>query len=221
LGAKLHQQDFQAVERLVPPGFLTLLYQPVYRYKKASEQSSILYQAGAGLFSAHGVPPYRSWDKFVPFVESGIGSLIAARDSAEKDVHFASVSLRYIDAFTKELTQGRNGAAFMAEVLGLSISLPNALTRTLKAEAVPAYALQLALPVSDEAVLNMSLAEGQVHGNDAIVMDTTVSFNKGINPDVQEIMKTLHSAHSIIHDVFVALTGPIRSLMQPTEEVAQ
>src|SRR5258708_31073490 len=134
LGAELHQYEFQVVERLVPPGFLTLLYQPIYRYKKATEESSVLYQAGAGLFSAHGVPPYRSWDKFVPFVERGIGAMIATRDSAEKDVHFASVSLRYIDAFTKELTQGRKGAAFMAEVLGLSISLPIALKRTLKPE---------------------------------------------------------------------------------------
>src|SRR5258708_14138092 len=51
LGSRLHQQGFQAVERLLPPGF-TMLHQPVYRYRKAADPSPspLLCRAGDGRF---------------------------------------------------------------------------------------------------------------------------------------------------------------------------
>jgi uncharacterized protein (TIGR04255 family) len=221
LGAKLHQKGFQAVERIVPPGFMTLLYQPIYRYKQAAEQSSVLYQAGAGLFSAHGIPPYRSWDQFATFVESGFGALIESRDAAEKNTRFSTVSLRYIDAFTPELTEGRPGPVFMADVLGISISLPNVLRGVVKSGSPPQYALQLTLPISQDTALNVNWAEGQVHGKAALIMDTTVTCNRETNPDIAEVMTVLRSAHELVHHVFIELTAPIRSLMDPSEKVAQ
>src|SRR5712692_4130655 len=89
LGGRLHQQGFLAVERLLPPGF-SMLHQPVYRYRKAADPSPspVLCQAGDGLFSVHGVPPYHSWEKFYAVVENGIRALLDARDSAQKDLPF-------------------------------------------------------------------------------------------------------------------------------------
>jgi len=221
LGGKLHQLGFQAVERLVPPGFVTLLYQPIYRYKQAAEQSPVQYQAGTGLFSAHGIPPYHSWEEFVPFVKNGIVALLESRDSKEKETQFATISLRYIDAFRRELTQGRSGPAFMADVLGIRVLLPDFLTKFGRSGSAPQYTLQFILPIADDTTLNISLAEGQVHGADAIVMDTTVSCTRGIFPQLAEVMKVLNSAHEVIHEMFVKLTEPIHGLMQPTEGVSK
>lgn len=221
LGAKLHQLGFQAVERLVPPGFVTLLYQPIYRYKKASEQSPVQYQAGAGLFSAHGIPPYRSWEEFVPFVERGIAALLESRDSKEKETQFATVSLRYIDAFRPDLTQGKSGPAFMADVLGIRVVLPDFLTKFGKSGSAPEYTLQFSLPISDDTALNMSLAEGQVLGGRAIIMDTSVSCTRGIFPELAEVMKVLGLAHEVVHEIFVKLTAPIEGLMRPAESISK
>lgn len=219
LGAKLHQDGFPAVERLVPSGFVTLLYQPVYRYKRAGEVSTVLYQAGAGLFSAHGIPPYRSWDEFAPFVENGISALLDSRDPAERESQFATVSLRYIDAFQGDLTGEKSGPAFMQDALGVHVILPDILKNFGRSGKAPQYALQLVLPISDDTVLQLNLGEGQVHGNTAIIMDTTVSCSRGILPAADELMKVLHSAHNVIHEIFVQLTGPIRELMKPSEGV--
>lgn len=221
LGARLHQQGFQAVERLVPPGFPTLVYQPIYRYKMAVEQSPVLYQAGAGLFSAHGIPPYRSWDEFVPFVERGIVALLESRDAKEKDTQFATVTLRYIDAFRPELTQGKSGPAFMRDVLGIAVVLPEFLTGFGKSGSAPQYTLQFTLPIADDTALTISLAEGQVLGAGAIIMDTSVSCTRGILPQATEIMKVLNAAHELVHQMFVNLTAPIHRLMQPSEGVSK
>ena len=221
LGAKLHQLGFQAVERLVPPGFVTLLYQPIYRYKNAAEQSPVLYQAGAGLFSAHGIPPYHSWEEFVPFVEKGVAALLESRDSKEKEAQFATVSLRYIDAFRPDLTQGKSGPAFIGDVLGIRVMLPDFLTKFGRSGLAPQYTLQFSLPIADDTALTMSLAEGQVLGTAAIIMDTAVSCTRGIFPQLAEVMDVLNSAHEVIHDIFIKLTAPIHGLMQPTERVTR
>jgi uncharacterized protein (TIGR04255 family) len=221
LGAKLHQQGFQAVERLMPPGFMTLVYQPIYRYKMAAEPSPVIYQAGAGLFSAHGIPPYRSWEEFVPFVKNGVTALLESRDSKEKDIPLATVSLRYIDAFRRELTQGKSGPAFMADVLGIAIELPDILRNFGKSASEPQYALHLTIPISDDTVLNMNIAEGQVHGSDAIIMDTQVACNRGVPPDITEVMEVLQTAHDVVHAMFVKLTAPIHELMQPSEGISK
>src|SRR5260370_17297932 len=96
LGSRLHQQGFQAVERLLPPGF-SMLHQPVYRYRRAADPSPspVLCQAGDGLFSVHGVPPYHSWGKFYPLVENGIDALLEARDSTHKNSPFLNARLLY------------------------------------------------------------------------------------------------------------------------------
>jgi uncharacterized protein (TIGR04255 family) len=58
---------FTMVERLLPPGFPALPFQPVYRFRTAAQESGTrLYQLGTNTFSAHATPPYRSWHEFEP-----------------------------------------------------------------------------------------------------------------------------------------------------------
>ena len=64
----------------MPLGSPFVLHQPVYRFRsETKDKTSIIYQVGYGLFSVHGIPPYRSWDKFLPFVTSGIDALLKSR----------------------------------------------------------------------------------------------------------------------------------------------
>jgi uncharacterized protein (TIGR04255 family) len=129
--------------------------------------------------------------------------------------------LRYIDAFSHELTGGKSASEFLSEILGISLSLPHALSQFIKAGKTPKYALQLTLPVSDEAILTTNFAEAVVNGNPAVLMDTTSSCTRGVEPNLDTVVRVLNSAHDIVHALFVEITSPIHKLMQPTEEVTK
>jgi uncharacterized protein (TIGR04255 family) len=219
LAGKLHQQGFQAVERLVPPGF-SMLHQPIYRYKKANDAST-LCQAGVGIFAVNGVPPYKSWKEFFPVVRDAIAALLDSRDPSEKETEFSGVSLRYIDAFTGEFSGGKSASAFLSQVLGISISLPRGLAQFVKEGADPQYALQVTLPASDNVLLTLNFAEAVVNGNPALLMDTTASSKNGVRPALDAVVSVLNSAHEIVNGIFVDITAPLHKLMQPTEEVAK
>ena len=71
-GGKVAAAGFERIERLVPPNFFQLPYQPVYRFRhNAEERGARLYQLGMGLFSVHATPPYKSWAEFKPLVSAG------------------------------------------------------------------------------------------------------------------------------------------------------
>lgn len=221
IAGKLHQQGFQAIERLVPPGFPTVMHQPIYRYKKPADPSTTLCQAGPGIFAVNAVPPYKSWKEFFPVAEAAIGALLEARDSSEKNLPFSGISLRYINAFTNELTGGRPTPVFLAEVLGISVALPPALAGVVKKGQLPQYALQLTLPISNNIVLAVNFAEALVNGSAAVLMDTTASCNTGIPPGLKAVVDVLNVAYGVVHEIFLELTSPIHKLMQPTEGVAK
>jgi len=219
LGSRLHQQGFLAVERLLPPGF-SMLHQPVYRYRRAADPSPspVLCQAGDGLFSVHGVPPYHSWGKFYPVVENGIAALLEARDSTQKNSPFVNVSLRYIDAFSPELREGRSASEFISQVFGISVALPKPLTQMLKSGTQPEFALQTGLLTSDGARLNLNLNEASVNGVPSVLMDTTCTHSEGAVSDLGIVMKVLQSSYETVHKLFFELTKPIHALMQPSAE---
>src|SRR5215471_16972408 len=121
-GSRAGAVGYERVERLVPPGFPAPPFQAVYRFrKKAPETGTTLYQVGAGVFTANITPPYESWQEFRPVVEEGVDILLETRNPSEKDTPFTSASLRYIDAFGYQLTEGRSTAAFLRDVLGFAV----------------------------------------------------------------------------------------------------
>lgn len=214
---KLGNLGFSEPERLVPPGFVTLLYQPIYRFKRVPDPSPVLYQVGLGIFSAHGLPPYRSWDSFSPEVERGIDALLKARDAKEQELSFSRISLRYIDAFNQELTKGRDEVAFIKDVLGISIELPANIVNLVERGGSPKFGIQVALPVSNGMTMSLSLTEGTINNALSVIMDTTVSRETDLFGGVKETMSVLHAAHQIVHKAFLELTKPIHDAMQPQE----
>ena len=215
-GSNIAAAGFQRIERLVPPNFFQLPYQPVYRFRhNAEERGARIYQLGAGFFSVNVTPPYKSWAEFKPLVSAGIDALLQSRSADESSVPFRSVSLRYIDAFNNELTDERSIAEFMA-VLGFQIKIPDAIRLHASDLAKIQPLLQLTVPVAI-GQLNISIADGMVNNESAIIMDTIVSNTAEIGCSREEIMAVFEQARSLIHSMFVDLTKPLHEHMQPEE----
>jgi uncharacterized protein (TIGR04255 family) len=221
LGGELYQLGFQMSERLVPPGFPALPNQAVVRFRSNdASKSSVLYQAGPGMLSIHATPPYRSWKDFLPYVESGLRALLKSRLDSEKDKFFSEINLRYIDLFGVELAQGRSVASFISEVLGISVTLPDAVRRLSRSDGVSNLNLLFALPISC-GTLTMNVADGKAGNRSGTVLITGISSKGERSANLDVIMKWLDEAHGIIHDVFVKMTEPIHNLMKPNPEVTR
>jgi uncharacterized protein (TIGR04255 family) len=221
LGGELYQLGFQMSERLVPPGFPALPNQAIVRFRSnAGPKSSVIYQAGPGMLSVHATPPYRTWEEFLPHVESGLRALLKCRNDSERDQSFNEVNLRYIDLFGAELTQGRSVVAFMSEVLGISITLPGALQSLNQSSEISNLNLVFVLPIP-RGTLTMTVADGKAGNRSGVVLITGVASKNAwpANPDA--IMKWLADAHGIIHDIFMKMTQPIHSLMKPNSGETQ
>jgi uncharacterized protein (TIGR04255 family) len=215
VGGSLHKSGFNRSERLTPAGLPFTLHQPVYRFRsEAEDRSSIIYQVGYGIFSVHAIPPYHSWARFLPFVQAGIEVLLESRVEADAKQPFTQLSLRYIDFFGEELTRGRDIASFIAQVFGMSTSLPSALTKVAKSKVVKSLFTKVTLPI-EIGDLTVSAGDGQFNNRQGIVLDTTVSTTAGTSPTLDAIMKIFNSAYSIIHSMFLELTQPIHDSMQP------
>lgn len=218
-GEAAYALGFHRSERLIPTGFPVPHGTPVYRHRPSPDsqdlmRSSIL-QVGPSLFSANAVPPYKSWDEFMPIVRNGVAALLAARDDAEKQVPFSHVSLRYIDAFAGDLLTGHDMQSFIREVLGFKLNLPAALLDQ-QGKAGPAKThFQLRIPLERGMTMHLVLGEGTFNGQDAVMMNTQVVADKEIAADLKMVMETLSSARQVIHDSFISMTTGIRDVMQP------
>src|SRR5215467_7083272 len=217
-GSRVGALGYQQIERLVPPGFPALPSQAIYRFRKtAPEQGTTLYQVGTGVFSANITPPYRSWQEFQPVVEGGVHILLETRNPAEKELSFSSASLRYIDAFGKQLTEGRSTAAFIRDVLGFELQPPAAVCDEVAPSAEIRPTIQVQVPLKSGQQMSLALGEGSVSGEDAVVMDITVSSEGSIPANTSEIMTLFQSAHDVCHRVFVGTTGKLSHIMQLVE----
>lgn len=217
-GGFIFQHGFERAERMVPPNFPVVFQQPIFRYRKSQNaettDSSVLFQAGAGIFTVNALPPYKTWSQFKPTVESGITELLKSRNVAEKDTTFSSVRLRYSDAFGPDLTNGKDIRSFIKDVFGVSLEIPSALTKKLLNNGNVKPSIQLEIPLDNGMNMLVNIAERMVNNKISVLLDTTVTaFN--VDSDLAKIMPVLQSARDIIHDMFLELTKPIETLMQP------
>jgi uncharacterized protein (TIGR04255 family) len=218
-GARAAAEGYSGFERLVPPGFPLVPFQPVYRYRKTTpEPGTTLYQLGVGLFSANITPPYKSWQAFRPIVEKGVAILLECREGSEKDSAFDMASLRYIDAFKPDLTQGRGAFRFLTEVLGFTVKLPEAIQRQTAPDVAIRPVLQFSIPLKTGLLMNLNVGEGTADGQEAVITDTSVLAGKEVPAGLATVMIALDSAHDAIHETFLGITQNIYELMEPKHE---
>ncbi len=220
-GGLAHVAKFSRMERLIPEGFPIFAGQPVLRFRPTeNSNNSVLYQVGPGIFSANAMPPYKSWSQYRPILEEGVRLLLDARGESDKEKPFSSLSLRYLDAFTKEFTQGYDVGVFIKKILGFEVLLPNGVAKLIAEGQSPKPTFQIQIPMSGSFVMNIAIGEGMANEELAIIMDTTVISIVSIAPNLDATMSAFESAHTIIHNMFVEVTQPLSDLMQPTEALS-
>ncbi|MGH8111044.1 MAG: TIGR04255 family protein, partial [Rhodanobacteraceae bacterium] len=106
------KRGFDRSESIVPAGPV-LPHQMIYRYRRSDERP-VLAQVGPGRFSVNALPPYKTWAEFRPWLEYGVQALLESLEGVPP----LRASLRYIDAFGPNLTDGRTAGAFLTDVLG-------------------------------------------------------------------------------------------------------
>jgi uncharacterized protein (TIGR04255 family) len=215
LGEELSKIGYGRSERLTPVGFPTLPNQPVYRYQSNSDSSkSVLFQAGPGQFSVHGVPPYKSWEEFSPTVKRGLEAMFRAYSQTVGEQPVSLVTLRYVDFFEENLTRGLDVSDFMSEVLSISLRLPNFVTGIATKDRIDNLLVKFSLPVA-AGTLSVTVGDGKLNNLSGIILDTSVATSGAIAPSVDKMVDVLNASYSILHKLFVSLTKPIEHLMEP------
>lgn len=216
---------FQHVDRMVPPGFPWMAGGPVFRYTHSAQsegvqetlKSSTIFQIGPGVFTANAVPPYTSWDDFEPLVRHGVTAMLSMEFSGGRPTTF-SPSLRYVDAFNADLTQGMSLHEFLDKVMGMGIKLPDAIRSRSTARGTEVPMVHVVVPLGFGR-LNLQFMDGMVNGRRAYILDMAVHFEGFARDDVSGIMEAFSGARDVIHEVFVGLTKPIHGLMKPRGNV--
>jgi uncharacterized protein (TIGR04255 family) len=219
-GSKVGAHGYERVERIVPPGFPTMPFQAIYRFRqKQQTKGTTLYQVGPGMFSVNITPPYHSWREFRPVVAKGVSVLLEpeTRNASEANQPFSNAILRYINSFDDRFTQGHSIPTFVRDVLGFKIELPSAVLNELAPDKEVKPYLQLAIPLRSGQQMSMLLAEGTVSGAQTVIMDITVSLEAPIPPTEVDVMAVFDAAHDVIHRVFVGTTTNLSSIMEPIE----
>jgi uncharacterized protein (TIGR04255 family) len=210
IGAK----GFLHSERLIPQGFPAIPFQPVYRYSKAGNQpGQPIFQLGSGVFSAHITPPYKTWDDFRPFVEIGVAALLEARGGSALPINSATV--RYIDCFTEHFLQGLSTGSFMQQMLGIGITVPDAISKHLRSGKEITPAINLSVPLANDRQMEVALANGGTPAGSGLIMNSSVSSSVVLRPELDIVMHFLDGAHQVISDMFVALTKQMHPVMEP------
>jgi uncharacterized protein (TIGR04255 family) len=203
------EHGFDRLERVGVQGLPVFLPQMIYRYRR-SDSLPVLMQVGPGQFSVNALPPYKSWTEFRPWLDKGVGALLTSVEGSA----VLSANLRYIDAFRNELTEGRDAKAFLTEVLGFKLELPQALGARLADRGAFRSAMQVVLPMKGMQ-MGIAVSDGQFGGDSAILMDTNIQVEGPWSADKDAIMSAFDGAHELAHETFIDMTRSIRDKMQP------
>jgi len=216
--SKAGAKGFGLVERVIPPGFPLLAHQVAFRYRNTTGvEGAPLFQVGPGIFSINLVPPYKSWESFVPFVDLGLGLLFESTSDEDKNKPFSAARLRYIDAFGETLRQGKSIVSFLAQNLGVIVQLPQSIMKFCSNQDAVKPMISVSIPI-EIGTMELKIAEGWVRNVRSLVMDTTVLCKGPLAANKEAVLRALNAAHKIIHESFVGMTSTLHQLMEPEEQ---
>jgi uncharacterized protein (TIGR04255 family) len=216
--SKVGANGYDLVERIIPPNFMVPPGQVIYRFRqKEQTEGTTLYQVGNGVFTVNITPPYHSWEQFRPVVSKGIAMLLETRNATESQLPISNVSLRYVNQFTSEFTNGLSKPAFINDILGFRTELPASVLEVKSAQDEVMSNLQLMVPLTVDQQMAIMVAEGVAGTSSGVLMDISVNTNRQIKPTELAVMAVFDAARKNIHRVFVGTTQKITSIMQPIE----
>jgi uncharacterized protein (TIGR04255 family) len=216
-GKQIADTGYDRAERLFPVHLAYPIHTPIYRYKSGKQQSTgTLYQLGAGIFSAHALPPYRNWVHFRPIVETGLMTLFKTRNEGEL-VNLTGIVLRYINQFPEQVIGGRTISHFIRQVFQIDIQIPSVLREQISDEKAIVPNLALKAPLVAGLELTLVVGPGQYGATPGVVLDISVSSVTPVLGDLKPVLDILESAHSIIRKLFLGMTLPVHDQMHPVE----
>ncbi|MGE8361879.1 TIGR04255 family protein [Pseudomonas sp.] len=208
-GGECYAKGLQRTERLTPAGFPQLPGQAAVRYKSGEPKANKLLQVGPGVFTANAIPPYEGWELFLPYLNSGFESLIAARDDSEKRENFHTITVRYINAFGKYYLEKFTQVEMLKE-LGFKIQLPEAIQGQLVEDAQSVSVLNVSSKTQDGGRVTLTAGSGQTGNDKAVLFDLAMSY-EGVAID--QVIQKVTDAHNMLEEIFVKSTKPLHGLM--------
>lgn len=209
-GRACHALGFTYTERLLPPGMVAQLGQPMYRYR--SETDSVIAQVGNGIATVNALPPYSSWEEFAPKVNELVNVLLQTRGASAS---FESVSVRYLNAFGPRFLRGIDPLTFGRDVLGFSFSYPPTVAALLDNEAPSQFAGSFAFGTTDGLQVQLQVSEGIANNEPAFILDMTARSGAPVDPNELALMDVLNRAHLVIHEIFVDATRTQQDILVP------
>lgn len=217
-GVVIAQKGYGRFERLIPPGTPVPMTTAACRFRPTdTTQQSPLFQVGKGVFTANALPPnYQDWDTFKPVVRLGLESLFEAYTRAGQPApQISEVLLRYINVFSSELTGGRELTEFLAEVMGIKLSVPTSISSLTKAGTSVQQVIQLEQQI-DLGLLSLTIGPAVKANETAVLLDTSILVQREIGADIDAALNALTEARQVNHELFRALAKPLHNLMGPT-----
>lgn len=213
-GHMMAAEGYLRSERLTPPGYPAPAGMAVYRFSSLGDDGEgVVFQIGSGVMSVNAIPPYRTWEHFQPKASLGLNVLLASWAEMNRPERFNKVSLRYIDSFTDEYLQGASRTRFLSDVLGFRLSIPEAFATHLDGTDENLF-LQFSSGLNNGGRIAVRAGHATVGNEDAVVMDTTVSYSDGAPLEADAVLALLDSGHEVIHDTFVQLTKDVGYILR-------
>lgn len=215
-GREVEEAGYPRSERILPSQIPPLMHSVTYRHmpsRASADSSPAFLQVGPGIFSANALQTYKTWAEFQPALETGIAALLKSFDD---DKPF-TLTLRYVNAFHKDLYGDRTAASFITDVLGFRIDIPAAVSSLAAPGEAIRSVIQTKLKTGEQTSLSINIGEGRVAGKRAVVLDWMTQIAE-VDPDADIVLKRFGEAHQTMHDLFFEITKPIHDLMQPKED---
>lgn len=205
LGIELGKDGFDNLERLLPSGFPVQAGQVLYRYRSGSAQQNVLYQAGTGVFTANGLPPYSSWDDFAPVLLRGAQALFAVAPF-ERGQPFELV-VRYIDAFSESALAGISQLDFIEKIVGVNYIPTKAALQFSKDAMLKSVRFNAVHVASNGAKVVLDVGQGSIEGREAIVMHTVAHSAPVVPGSPDELVQNLGELKATLHGIFFEMIG--------------
>jgi len=146
-----------------------------YRFRPSAEAWPVV-QIGAGIASYNAVGDYE-WSRFeagaVKYFDALNEAYSSVADTARPD--YIQFLLRYINAV--DLPVGTDPLQFLADKLGTTVTLPEAIVSTAP-DAASVLTLTIGFPLASPGVVGaLAFAMGEREGKSALIWETTVNAN--------------------------------------------
>ncbi|MFT8233506.1 TIGR04255 family protein [Pseudomonas guariconensis] len=212
-GKACYANGLQRAERLIPQGFPHLPGQAVCRYQSGEDPVTKLLQIGQGVFTANALPPYKSWNEFLPFFKSGYEALLKSRSAEDNAQAFSQVSIRYINAFGADYLE-KFAQTELLKNLGFNLTIPDLVSELSKDGPSTNIVINYGTSLKDGGKLAILVGSGQAGSEKAMLFDITISYDNVVCSLVED---HLHKAQEAIEQMFIEATKPLHHMMAAKE----